>query len=90
MIIGETALYDPSTIAANYAQGSSEEDAATRRERRFAEERAAIAAILAEKSTDCMLLMIRNHGLLALGQSIEEAWFVAFNATLACESQVRL
>uniref|UniRef100_A0A183AZW0 Aldolase_II domain-containing protein n=1 Tax=Echinostoma caproni TaxID=27848 RepID=A0A183AZW0_9TREM len=61
MILGETAIAD--------------EDAATRKERRF--------------SADCMLLMIRNHGLLAMGQSIEEAWFVAFNAVLACESQVR-
>ncbi|TPP63711.1 Protein hu-li tai shao [Fasciola gigantica] len=90
MIIGDTAVYDPSTLATSYAQETVEGDAATRRERRFAEERAAIAAILSEKSTDCMLLMIRNHGLLALGQSIEEAWFVAFNAVLACESQLRL
>ncbi|OON17975.1 class II Aldolase and Adducin domain protein, partial [Opisthorchis viverrini] len=90
MILGETAVYDPSGLALTNGQGDSSEDPTARRERRCSEERQAIAAILKAQSQDCMLLMIKNHGLLAMGQTIEEAWFVAFTAIVACEAQLRL
>ena len=46
MILGETAIYDPSGLTMTNGQGDSGEDPASRRERRYSEEREAIAAIL--------------------------------------------
>ena len=35
------------------------------------------------------ILFLRNHGVLACGESIEEAFSIARNLTSACETQVR-
>ena len=36
------------------------------------------------------VLLLRNHGLVALGSSIEEAFHIAHKLVKACEIQVRL
>ncbi|KAM8924700.1 gamma-adducin [Pelodytes ibericus] len=36
----------------------------------------------------CKVLVLRNHGVLALGESLEEAFHYIFNVQLACEVQV--
>ncbi len=35
------------------------------------------------------VLILRNHGMLACGETIEEAWHYAFHLLLACETQLR-
>ena len=35
-------------------------------------------------------MFLRNHGLVILGETIEEAFFRACNTVLACESQIRM
>ena len=35
-----------------------------------------------------MVMMLRNHGLLAMGRTIEEAFHFAYNLVYACEIQV--
>ena len=35
------------------------------------------------------ILILPNHGALACGSSVEEAWHMAFHCILACESQLR-
>lgn len=39
----------------------------------------------------CVLqvLVLRNHGVVALGETIEEAFHYIYNAQLACEIQVK-
>uniref|UniRef100_A0A2I3M6A0 Adducin 3 n=1 Tax=Papio anubis TaxID=9555 RepID=A0A2I3M6A0_PAPAN len=37
----------------------------------------------------CKVLVLRNHGVVALGETIEEAFHYIFNVQLACEIQVR-
>ncbi|CAH8441992.1 unnamed protein product [Schistosoma turkestanicum] len=88
MILGETAVYDP-LIVLNNLQQNWEEDLDSRNERQFHAHEAEISRIFSEKS-NCMVLLVRSYGLLALGQSIEEAWFIAFTSMLACEAQLRL
>ncbi|KAF6778075.1 hypothetical protein AHF37_02875 [Paragonimus kellicotti] len=90
MILGEACIYDPTTLLAGTTHGDSEMNTTQRKEKRYAEERAAVATALSAHSQDCMILMVRNHGILAMGQSIEEAWFVAFTAIVACEAQLRV
>lgn len=87
MILGETAVYDPSSVTSGL---QDTEDGISLKEKRIMEERKAIAALLQSHSQDCMVLMIRSHGILAMGQTVEEAWFFAFTAILACEAQLRL
>ncbi|CAH8449760.1 unnamed protein product [Schistosoma bovis] len=89
MILGETAVYDP-LIVLNNLQQNGEEDLDSRKERHFDAQKAEISRIFSEKSPSCMVLLVRSYGLLALGQSIEEAWFIAFTSMLACEAQLRL
>lgn len=89
MILGETAVYDP-LIVLNNLQQNGEEDLDSRKERHFDAQKAEISRIFSEKSPSCMVLLVRSYGLLALGQSIEEAWFIAFTSMLACEAQVGL
>ena len=36
------------------------------------------------------VVFLRNHGILACGGTIEEAWHFAFNTMKACETQVKL
>ncbi|XP_053548742.1 gamma-adducin isoform X2 [Bombina bombina] len=36
----------------------------------------------------CKILVLRNHGVVALGESVEEAFHYIFNVQLACEVQV--
>ncbi|BHF60857.1 Adducin 3 (Gamma) [Sparganum proliferum] len=50
-------------------------------------ERAAISEAL---GPDTHILFVRCRGLLALGDTIEEAWHYATNAVRACETQLRL
>ncbi|CAI2724050.1 unnamed protein product [Schistosoma spindalis] len=89
MILGDTAVYDP-LIVLNNLQQNREEDLDSRKERHFDAQKAEISRIFSEKSPSCMVLLVRSYGLLALGQSIEEAWFIAFTSMLACEAQLRL
>ncbi|CAH8469578.1 unnamed protein product [Schistosoma guineensis] len=77
MILGETAVYDP-LIVLNNLQQNGEEDLDSRKERHFDAQKAEISRIFSEKSPS------------SLGQSIEEAWFIAFTSMLACEAQLRL
>lgn len=35
------------------------------------------------------MLVLRNHGVVALGETIEEAFHYIFNVQIACEIQVR-
>ncbi len=35
------------------------------------------------------VLILRNHGMLACGETIEQAWHCAFHLILACETQLR-
>ncbi|CAH8443722.1 unnamed protein product [Heterobilharzia americana] len=91
MILGETAVYDPLIVLNNNNnthQNNGDLDA--HRERQFNEQLAEVARIFSEKSTNCMVLLVRSYGVLAMGQSIEEAWFTAFTSMLACEAQLRL
>ncbi|XP_051837337.1 gamma-adducin isoform X2 [Antechinus flavipes] len=37
----------------------------------------------------CKVLVLRNHGVVALGETLEEAFHYIFNVQLACEIQVR-
>lgn len=36
----------------------------------------------------CQVLVLRNHGVVALGETIEEAFHFIYNAQYACEIQV--
>ncbi|CAH8829450.1 unnamed protein product [Trichobilharzia szidati] len=89
MILGETAVYDPLVTMTNIQQ-NGEEGVDSRKHRQFKAQEAEIARIFSEKSTNCMVLLVRSYGLLAMGQSIEEAWFTAYTSMLACEAQLRL
>ena len=35
------------------------------------------------------MLVLRNHGVVALGETVEEAFHYIFNVQIACETQVR-
>ena len=35
------------------------------------------------------MLVLRNHGVVALGETVEEAFHYIFNVQIACEIQVR-
>ena len=35
------------------------------------------------------MLVLRNHGVVALGETVEEAFHYIFNVLIACETQVR-
>ncbi|KFO29008.1 Gamma-adducin [Fukomys damarensis] len=37
----------------------------------------------------CKVLVLRNHGVIALGETVEEAFHYIFNVQIACEIQVR-
>ncbi|KAM9701677.1 gamma-adducin isoform 1-T6 [Dama dama] len=37
----------------------------------------------------CKVLVLRNHGVVALGETVEEAFHYIFNVQIACETQVR-
>ncbi|XP_031317594.2 gamma-adducin isoform X2 [Camelus dromedarius] len=37
----------------------------------------------------CKVLVLRNHGVVALGETVEEAFHYVFNVQIACEIQVR-
>ncbi|XP_036919863.1 gamma-adducin isoform X1 [Sturnira hondurensis] len=37
----------------------------------------------------CKVLVLRNHGVVALGETVEEAFLTIFHVQLACETQVR-
>lgn len=50
-------------------------------------ERAALSKVIGQ---DTHILFVRYRGLLALGETIEEAWHYATNAVVACETQVGL
>ena len=49
-------------------------------------ERTALSKVI---SQDTHILFVRYRGLLALGETIEEAWHYATNAVVACETQVK-
>lgn len=34
------------------------------------------------------VMMLRNHGVVCCGESIEEAWYNTYHTVLACETQV--
>jgi ribulose-5-phosphate 4-epimerase/fuculose-1-phosphate aldolase len=35
------------------------------------------------------IFILRNHGMIACGETIEEVWSYAFHLALACETQLR-
>ena len=35
-------------------------------------------------------MILRNHGVVTCGESLEEAFFLMYNLVLACETQIRL
>ncbi|XP_078499882.1 gamma-adducin isoform X6 [Lissotriton helveticus] len=49
------------------------------------EERGQLQKVL---GPSCKVLVLRNHGVVALGETLEEAFHYIFNAQLACEVQV--
>lgn len=51
------------------------------------EEREAVAAGLGQKSK---VMILRNHGLIVCGETIEEAYYLLTNLMRACETQARL
>lgn len=50
------------------------------------EERVQLQKVL---GPSCKVLVLRNHGVVALGETIEEAFHYIFNAQIACEIQVQ-
>ncbi|XP_006831391.1 PREDICTED: gamma-adducin isoform X1 [Chrysochloris asiatica] len=50
------------------------------------EERIQLQKIL---GPSCKVLVLRNHGVVALGETVEEAFHYIFNVQIACEIQVR-
>lgn len=51
------------------------------------DERDAVAAGLGQK---CKVMILRNHGLIVCGESVEEAYYLLTNLMRACETQARL
>lgn len=51
------------------------------------DERDAVAAGLGDK---CKVMILRNHGLIVCGDSLEEAYYLLTNLMRACETQARL
>lgn len=51
------------------------------------DERDAVAAGLGDK---CKVMILRNHGLIVCGETIEEAYYLLTNLMRACETQARL
>lgn len=35
------------------------------------------------------VMLLRNHGVVCCGETIEEAWYNTYHTVLACETQVR-
>lgn len=95
IILGEVAYYTPTKpVTADSAGDNTEVDgtdgittggclSATD----LSAERAAVSKVL---RTDTHVLFVRCRGLLALGETIEEAWHYATNALVACETQVNI
>ncbi|CAF0747100.1 unnamed protein product [Didymodactylos carnosus] len=42
-----------------------------------------------DSASDAKVIILRNHGILACGATVEESWHYAFNVILACEAQIR-
>lgn len=51
------------------------------------DERDAVAAGLGQK---CKVMILRNHGLIVCGETVEEAFYLLTNLMRACETQARL
>ncbi|BFZ24921.1 hypothetical protein BsWGS_27960 [Bradybaena similaris] len=47
------------------------------------------AQLVNELGATNKVLILKNQGIIACGQTVEEAFFLAFNAVAACESQVK-
>ena len=48
------------------------------------------AAIIKDLGVHNKVMMLRNHGALCCGETVEEAFFYAKNLVLACESQLKM
>jgi len=80
IILGEVAYY-------NAAAAVTSSDAESANTADINAERTALSQAIDQ---DTHILFIRCRGLMALGETIEEAWHYATNAVLACETQLRL
>lgn len=84
MILGEIAYYTPS-IFPGIGNGEQTPDDEHDQLKDWNAERVAVAEALGPTAR---VLFLRSRGLLALGETVEEAWHYATNAVVACETQV--
>ncbi|KAH8861284.1 Alpha-adducin [Schistosoma japonicum] len=85
MILGEVAYYTPSSglrCKTNFNTNGDFSDA-----KDWAAECATVSEALGPTAR---ILFLRSFGLLALGETIEEAWHYATNAIVACDTQLLL
>uniref|UniRef100_A0A5K3FSP2 Aldolase_II domain-containing protein n=2 Tax=Mesocestoides corti TaxID=53468 RepID=A0A5K3FSP2_MESCO len=95
IILGEVAYYTPvRTGNADSAGDATDAEATDGGAGSFSlaaadlsAERAAVSKVIGQ---DTHILFVRCRGLLALGETVEEAWHYATNAVVACETQLRL
>ncbi|KAA0192075.1 Alpha-adducin, partial [Fasciolopsis buskii] len=86
MILGEIAYYTPS-IFPGIGNGEQTPDDEHDQLKDWNAERVAVAEALGPTAR---VLFLRSRGLLALGETVEEAWHYATNAVVACETQLLL
>ncbi|KAF7261023.1 hypothetical protein EG68_01671 [Paragonimus skrjabini miyazakii] len=87
MILGEIVYYTPSSLFIGVGNGDHDGYLERDKLKDWTTERAAIAAALGPTAR---VLFLRSRGLLALGETIEEAWHYATNAVVACDTQLLL
>ncbi|KAA3670850.1 adducin, partial [Paragonimus westermani] len=87
MILGEIVYYAPSSLFIGIGNGDQDGYLEHDKLKDWTTERAAIAEALGPTAR---ILFLRSRGLLALGETIEEAWHYATNAVVACDTQLLL
>ncbi|CAL8086557.1 unnamed protein product [Calicophoron daubneyi] len=87
MILGEIAYYNPASLLASVGNGEQMSDETQDKMKDWAAERAAVSEALGPTAR---VLFLRGRGLLALGETVEEAWHYATNAVVACDTQLLL
>ncbi len=93
IILGEVAYYSPvkplgADSAGDNTDGEGGIDGTASGSIPAADLSAERLAVSKVVGTDTHVLFVRCRGLLALGETIEEAWHYATNAVVACETQV--
>ncbi|VDP89427.1 unnamed protein product [Echinostoma caproni] len=84
MILGEIAYYTPSSVFPGLGNGDQTADGEHDQLKDWNAERIAVAEALGPTAR---VLFLRSRGLLALGETVEEAWHYATNAVVACDTQ---